>query len=62
MIERCVQLAQKAGDERVVGEAYSQWGRLLYLRGEYETADEYLQKALSIAQNHQDKSACRLPE
>ncbi|HXW00460.1 MAG TPA: tetratricopeptide repeat protein, partial [Anaerolineae bacterium] len=57
LIERSVQLAQKAGNEKLVGEGHSHWGRLLYLRGEYETAHDYLQRALEIAQNHNDKNA-----
>jgi class 3 adenylate cyclase/tetratricopeptide (TPR) repeat protein len=57
MIERCIQLAQKAGVDSLVGEGYNHWGKLLYLRGEYETAHDYLQHALAITQNHQDKAA-----
>jgi class 3 adenylate cyclase/tetratricopeptide (TPR) repeat protein len=57
MIERCVQLAQKAGFEKLLGEGYNCWGKQLYVRGEYETAHDYLQRALAIAQNHQDKAA-----
>jgi tetratricopeptide (TPR) repeat protein len=56
VIERCVVLGQKVGQEQLVGEGYNQWGKLLFLHGEYETADEYLQRALVIAQNYQDKA------
>ncbi len=55
MIERCVHLAQEAGDEELLGQGYNHWGKLLYLRGDYETAHDYLQRALEIAQNCQDK-------
>lgn len=57
LIERSVQLAEKAGAEKVVGEGYNLWGKLLYIRGDYKTADAYLQRALHIAQKLQDKSA-----
>jgi len=57
LVERSVQLAQKADDEQLTGEGYNHWGKLLYLRGEYETAHKYLQQAWFIAQKHQDKSA-----
>ncbi|MDH3675069.1 MAG: tetratricopeptide repeat protein, partial [Anaerolineae bacterium] len=57
LVERSIQLAKKAGDEKLVGEGYNHWGKLLYLRGEFETAHNYLQQAWFIAQNHQDKAA-----
>ncbi len=57
LIERSVQLAQQAGDQKLVGEGYNHWGKLLYLRREYETAEIYLQQALGIAQKHHDKEA-----
>ncbi|MFN8454458.1 MAG: tetratricopeptide repeat protein [Anaerolineae bacterium] len=56
VIERCVLLGEKVGQEKLVGEGYNQWGKLLFLRGEYETADAYLQRALALAQKHQDKA------
>lgn len=57
LVERAIQLAQKAGDEKMIGEVYNHWGKLLYMRGEFETAHNYLQQAWFIAQNHQDKIA-----
>ena len=57
LVERAVQLAQKADDEQLTGEGYNHWGKLLYLRGEYEIAHEYLQQAWFIAQKYQDKIA-----
>ncbi|MCB0191730.1 MAG: tetratricopeptide repeat protein [Anaerolineae bacterium] len=57
LIERSVQMAEKAGAEKVVGEGYNLWGKLLYIRGDYKTADNYSQRALHIAQKLQDKSA-----
>jgi tetratricopeptide (TPR) repeat protein len=57
LVERSIQLAKKAGDEKLVGEGYNHWGKLLYLRGDFETAHSYLQQAWFIAQNHQDKAA-----
>ena len=57
MIERSIELAQQAGDERLVGEGYNQSGKLHYIRGEYETAEEHLQEALHLAQKHHDQSA-----
>ncbi|MCB9076801.1 MAG: tetratricopeptide repeat protein [Anaerolineaceae bacterium] len=57
LIERSVQMAEKGGAEKVVGEGYNLWGKLLHVRGDYKTADAYLQRALHIAQKLQDKSA-----
>jgi class 3 adenylate cyclase/tetratricopeptide (TPR) repeat protein len=55
LIERCVQLAEQIEAERLVGEGYIQWGKLLYLRGEYEVASDYLQRALVVAQKYNDQ-------
>jgi len=56
-IERCVELAQNVENERLLGEGYNYWGRLLYMCHEYETAHQYLQHALLIAQRNHDKNA-----
>ncbi len=56
MIERTVQLAQKVGNQQLIGQGFSHWGRLLYLRGDYKTASDYLERALQIAQQQGDES------
>ncbi len=56
-IKRCVELAEKVGEQKLVGEGYNYWGQLSYLLHEYETAYQYLQKALMIAQSTQNIQA-----
>ncbi|HMQ51089.1 MAG TPA: adenylate/guanylate cyclase domain-containing protein [Anaerolineae bacterium] len=57
VIERSVRLAESAGAEKLIGEGYNLWGKLLYIRGDYKTADSYLQHALYIAQQQKDLAA-----
>lgn len=57
LAERVVQLAQQAGDEKLVGEGYNQAGKLLYRLGQYETAELSLQRAWHIAQKYHDVGA-----
>jgi class 3 adenylate cyclase/tetratricopeptide (TPR) repeat protein len=55
LVERSIQLAQKAGDDKLLGEIYNHRGKLLYMRGDFETAHDYLQRAWFIAQEQKDK-------
>ncbi len=57
LVERALQLAQQAGDNKLIGSATNHYGKLLYLLGEYKAAHDYLQQALLIAQDHQDDNA-----
>ncbi len=55
VVERFVEQAHKIGDEKLLGQGYNDWGKLLYLRGYYEKADTHLAQALEIAERIQDK-------
>ena len=55
LVERSIQLAQKAGDDKLLSEIYNHRGKLLYMRGDFETAHDYLQQAWFLAQEQKDK-------